>query len=71
VDTHILRVSNRLGIVDTKSPDKCEAGLKEYFLGYDMAKLHHLLLLFGRYHCKARNPECDGCVLASICKNKN
>jgi endonuclease-3 len=68
VDTHILRVSNRLGIVDTNSPDKCEQVLKIYFNGYNFAKLHHLLLLFGRYYCKSRNPECNNCVLSDICK---
>ena len=71
VDTHILRVSNRLGIIDTKSPDKCEARLKEVFKGCDYGKLHHLLLLFGRYYCMARTPKCECCVLKKICKYKN
>ena len=68
VDTHILRVSNRLGLVNTNSPDKCEKELKIVFKDYDFAKLHHLLLLFGRYYCMARNPKCKDCVFGSICK---
>lgn len=68
VDTHILRVSNRLGLVDTKSPDKCEKFLKEIFKTCDYNKLHHLFLLFGRYYCKAKNPSCEGCVLKDKCK---
>lgn len=68
VDTHILRVSNRLGFADTKNPNICEKKLKELFVDYDYGKLHHLLLLFGRYYCTARNPKCDGCVLKDICK---
>ena len=71
VDTHILRVSNRLGFVDTKSPDKCEFELKKIFHNYDFGKLHHLLLLFGRYYCKARNPECKSCIMKDICKSYN
>ncbi len=68
VDTHILRVSNRLGFVNTKNPDICERELKVIFEGLDYGKLHHLLLLFGRYYCTARNPKCEGCVLKDKCK---
>lgn len=70
VDTHILRVSNRLGLVDTDSPDKCEEKLKSLFKKEDWGDIHHLILLFGRYYCMARNPKCEGCKLAHICKNK-
>ena len=68
VDTHILRVSNRLGFVKTKNPNICESELKKFFVGYDFAKLHHLLLLFGRYYCTARNPKCETCCFKEICK---
>ena len=68
VDTHILRVSNRLGFVNTKNPDICERELKVIFDGVDYGKFHHLLLLFGRYYCTARNPKCEGCVLKDKCK---
>ena len=70
VDTHVLRVSNRLGFVSTKDPTKCETSLKDIFNGYDLMEIHHLLLLFGRYHCMARNPKCDNCPLAKECEYK-
>lgn len=70
VDTHILRVSNRLGLVKTSNPNFCESVLKKVFSGYDFHQMHHLLLLFGRYYCTARNPKCDNCVLKDICKNR-
>ena len=68
VDTHVLRVSNRLGIVETDNPDKCELILKKYFAKKDWSRLHYQMVLFGRYHCKARNPECENCELNKICK---
>ena len=52
----------------TKNPDVCEGELKKFFVGYDFAKLHHLLLLFGRYYCTARNPKCESCCFKEICK---
>lgn len=71
VDTHILRVSNRLGFADTKNPNTCENCLKEIFRDDDWGKVHHLLLLFGRYYCTARNPKCETCELKDICKFYN
>jgi endonuclease-3 len=68
VDTHCLRVSNRLGFVNTSNPDVCEKKMKELFKDYSMDKLHHLLVLFGRYYCTARNPKCDGCILKHVCE---
>lgn len=70
VDTHILRVSNRLGIVETENPNKCEDVLKKIFKDEDWCELHHLMLLFGRYTCLARKPKCDGCVLKDYCNYK-
>ena len=69
VDTHILRVSNRLGLVKTGSPDKCEEKLKSIFKKEQWGDIHHLMLLFGRYYCLARNPKCENCVLKDICIN--
>ena len=69
VDTHILRVSNRLGLAKTDSPDKCEEKLKSIFKKEQWGDVHHLMLLFGRYYCLARNPKCENCVLKDICKN--
>ena len=68
VDTHVLRVSCRLGFADTKNPTKCENILKTLFADYDLARVHHLLLLFGRYYCTAKKPKCDNCKLKQICK---
>ena len=67
VDTHVLRVSNRLGIVNEKNPDKCSVLLEKYFKK-DVQKIHHRLVLFGRYYCKAIKPKCDICELKSVCK---
>lgn len=68
VDTHCLRVCNRFGFVKTTNPDICEKRVKEIFKDYSMDKLHHLLVLFGRYYCTARNPKCEGCVLRHVCE---
>ena len=67
VDTHVLRVSNRLGYVNTNDPLKCEIELETQFKK-SLKDLHHRLVLFGRYHCKARNPQCENCELKQICK---
>lgn len=69
VDTHIERVSKRLGLAKTNDSVRIvEDKLTKYFKGYNINKLHHQLLLFGRYHCKAVNPLCDNCKLKDICK---
>lgn len=69
VDTHVERVSKRLGLADIKDDVlTVEKKLTNYFKGSNMLKLHHQLLLFGRYHCKAINPLCDNCKLKDICK---
>lgn len=70
VDTHVQRVSKRLGI--TKSDDvlKIEKRLYKFFKGEDLCRLHHQLVLFGRYYCKAINPECKNCGLKNKCKRK-
>ena len=71
VDTHVLRISNRLGLVKTDNPDKCEEKLKSVFPKELWSKLHYQMVLFGRYHCKAINPNCGECVFAEKCKYKN
>lgn len=67
VDTHVFRVSNRLGIT-SKAPLECEEKLKKMFKKKDWSRLHHLLILFGRYDCKAINPKCEHCKLQGVCK---
>lgn len=68
VDTHILRVSNRLGIVDEKNPDKCSIKLEKIFKN-NIGDLHHKMVLFGRYYCKAIKPICSDCKLKDFCKH--
>ena len=69
VDTHVRRVSVRLGIADTNDDVYViEKKLNMKFKNYNLGKLHHQLVLFGRYHCKARNPNCAECMLCEICK---
>jgi endonuclease-3 len=70
VDTHILRVANRLGLANTDNPTKCEVSLKEIFKDMDFCEVHHLMLLFGRYYCTAKKPKCENCVFIDICKYK-
>ena len=69
VDTHVSRVSVRLGIAK-KSDDvlQIEKKLTKKFNGYSLKRLHHQLVLFGRYYCKAKNPECTSCKLKEECK---
>lgn len=69
VDTHVERVSKRLSLCnENDSVTKVEETLKKIFLEKDYIKLHHQFIHFGRYFCKAKNPICENCKLASICK---
>lgn len=67
VDTHVLRVSNRLGLASTKDPLKCEEALNKFFPQKDWGKLHLQLVHFGRYFCKAQKPNCNNCPFQKIC----
>jgi len=72
VDTHIIRVSNRLNLINSLDPIKIEEKLENIFPKDEWVKLHKQLVLFGRYHCKAKNPNCLDCKINKICKyNKN
>jgi endonuclease-3 len=71
VDTHIHRVMNRLGIVDTKTPEQTDREIDRIFDTTNKQILHHPLVLFGRYHCTARKPKCGNCVLKGECKYFN
>ena len=71
VDTHVLRVSNRLGYIETQDVLKVEEKLMEIYPKEDWHMLHHRLLFFGRYFCKAKNPECSKCPFTDICTNFN
>jgi len=68
VDTHVFRVSKRIGLVmDVKTPYEVEQQLEKNIPPYLRPKVHHWLILHGRYICTARNPKCTGCGLNKIC----
>ena len=71
IDTHVSRVSKRLGIV-SKNDDvvKIEKKLEKKIPRDRWSKSHHQLVLFGRYYCKAMKPECNNCKIKDICKYK-
>ncbi|MCI5714978.1 MAG: endonuclease III [Firmicutes bacterium] len=73
VDTHIFRVSNRLGLTNAKNEIECEEQLVKLFADKKelWGKIHHLILLYGRYNCKAINPMCDNCIISQYCKYYN
>lgn len=69
VDTHVERVSKRLGLINNKAtPVDVEKKLEKMFEKDIHIKLHHQLIHFGRYHCLARNPQCENCKLVTFCK---
>ncbi|MCJ2127692.1 endonuclease III [Methylobacterium sp. E-045] len=68
VDTHIFRVSNRIPLVVAPTTDKVQAGLEAIVPEQFRLNAHHWLILFGRYVCKARRPECPTCLIADLCR---
>ena len=71
VDTHVFRVSNRTGLAFGKNPDQVEQALYKVVPNKYLKEAHHLLLLHGRYTCKARAPSCKTCVIIKYCKYNN
>ena len=71
VDTHVFRVSHRLGLVPStaKTPLAVEKHLVKHIPEELVHKAHHWLILHGRYTCLARNPQCEGCALQDLCKH--
>lgn len=69
VDTHVFRVAHRLGLSDDKTALATEATLVKKFKN-NLHALHQGMVLFGRYICKAKNPECEKCFLTEYCKTK-
>lgn len=67
VDTHVFRVSNRLGIAKGETVEVIEQKLDKVIPAEFKRHAHHWLILHGRYICKARKPDCDGCFLNDIC----
>jgi endonuclease-3 len=70
VDTHIFRMGNRTGLAPGKNPLEVELALDRATPPPYRRDAHHLLILHGRYVCKARTPECWRCVIADICRYK-
>ena len=68
VDTHIFRVSNRTGLAKGKTPLEVEKRLTKFTPEEFRQDAHHWLILHGRYVCKARKPECPGCVIRDLCE---
>jgi len=68
VDTHVFRVSNRIGLVSEKDVLKTELALMKSLPENRWSEAHHSLIFHGRNCCSARNPKCDVCVIADLCK---
>ncbi|GGE08825.1 endonuclease III [Aureimonas endophytica] len=68
VDTHIFRIGNRLGLAPGRTPEEVERNFLPIIPPAYRRDAHHLLLLHGRYVCKARKPDCPACVIADLCK---
>ena len=71
VDTHVFRVSNRIGLVNEDNPYKTELALMKKIDKSLWSKSHHYLIFHGRRVCKARNPDCKNCVIKHLCRYKN
>ena len=70
VDTHVFRVSHRLGFSKGKTPLEVEKDLNKLIPLEERAIAHHWLILHGRYICTARSPKCGGCPISEFCKSK-
>jgi endonuclease-3 len=71
VDTHIFRVANRTGLAPGKNVREVEDRLVKAIPAEFLLDAHHWLILHGRYVCKARKPDCPGCVIADLCRYKD
>ena len=73
VDTHVFRVSHRIGLVPKRctTPYSVEKELMKYLPHDIVPKAHHWLILHGRYICTARSPKCSACGLTGVCKEYN
>lgn len=67
VDTHVFRVSNRLGLAHAPTPEKTEEQLKQAIPRSDWSKAHHWLIYHGRRVCHSRKPDCGNCTLKEMC----
>ena len=70
VDTHVFRVSNRIGLSQSTTPAACEKDLQKALPKQKWSKAHHYLIFLGREICKAPKPDCANCFIADLCKKK-
>jgi endonuclease-3 len=68
VDTHIFRIGNRTGLAPGKTPFEVESKLEQRVPAKYKRHAHHWLILHGRYVCMARQPRCESCLIADLCK---
>ncbi|RZI46977.1 endonuclease III [Rickettsiales endosymbiont of Peranema trichophorum] len=68
VDTHVFRVSNRIGLCKSSNPHQTEEALLKIIPTKWRKPAHHWLVLHGRYVCKAKKPECNKCIISDICQ---
>ena len=71
VDTHVLRVSNRIGLASGKNPDNVQKQLMEVIPKELWTKAHHMLIFHGRRVCSARKPDCEACPLLELCERND
>ena len=69
VDTHLLRVSPKIGLAEGNTPETVEKSLLERIPEEFLTNAHHWILLHGRYICTARAPKCDECIISDLCKH--
>lgn len=67
VDTHVFRVSRRLGLASANTPEKVEEDLKKVIPREEWSKAHHWLIWHGRKVCHSQKPECENCTLKQMC----
>ena len=70
VDTHVFRVSNRIGLSSSTTPAACEKDLQKALPQEKWSKAHHYLIFLGREICKAQKPDCANCFIADLCQKK-
>ncbi len=70
VDTHVFRVSRRLGLASANTPEKVEEELKKVIPREQWSKAHHWLIWHGRKVCRSQRPDCDGCALKQMCPRR-
>ncbi|MEM0948959.1 MAG: endonuclease III [Pseudomonadota bacterium] len=68
VDTHIFRVGNRTGIAPGRDVEAVERAIEDHVPAEFQLHAHHWLILHGRYHCKARKPQCPTCLIRDLCE---